>query len=88
MIPTHPYKGQQRKILPGDIFLVTDTASVQFAGDRGIRFRVTFADPRDTTQGWVWLSGIVVDDVGEPLSFRRIFVQKAGLLLFSAAGEA
>lgn len=85
--PTHPFKGGQRKILPGDVFLVTDAASVQFAGDRGLRFRVTYASWA-IHHGWVWLTGHVVDDLGQDGERRRLLVQAPGLILASVAGEA
>lgn len=63
----------------GDVLAVGAAASVQFAGDRGFLFRVTRIDPGPTYDGWLWLTGYVLDKRGEAVARREIFVQRAGL---------
>lgn len=63
----------------GDLLLIDGRASVQFTGDRRLRFRVLSVDPKPTYHGWVWLSGYVLDDHGEAVERRDVFVQVAGL---------
>lgn len=67
----------------GDILFVGKRASVQFAGDRQITFRVTGLPGWVTYDGWIWLSGYTLDDKFEALDKRTIFVQKAGLQAIS-----
>ncbi|WP_123602797.1 hypothetical protein [Micromonospora sp. Llam0] len=64
---------------PGDVLLIGAAASVQFAGDRGFRFRVVAVDKRWTYAGWVWLGGYVLDRDGAAVERREIFVQRDGL---------
>lgn len=67
-------------------------ASVQFAGDRRILFRVIRVMPWSTYEGWVWLDGYELNGSGEAVDRRSIFVQWAGLqrvrLVADRAGAA
>lgn len=62
----------------GDEVTLTRAASVQFAGERRIRFRVIREEPANT-DGWVWLDGYQLDGQGEAVERRRVFVRLAGL---------
>lgn len=64
---------------PGDVLLIGAEASVQFAGGRGFRFRVISVDRKWTYEGWVWLTGYVIDSAGDAAERREIFVQRRGL---------
>jgi hypothetical protein len=64
---------------PGDVLLIDDEASVQFAGLRYLIFRVTKVDDRTTYRGWVWLKGYALDRRGRAVEQREIFVQRKGL---------
>ena len=64
---------------PGETVLLTDAASVQFAGDRAFALRVTRVQPWPTYHGWVWLSGYQLDRTGRADCQRTVFVQVHGL---------
>ncbi|MEU0548208.1 hypothetical protein [Micromonospora sp. NPDC005979] len=64
---------------PGDLLVVDGRASVQFAGDRALTFRVVSVSTQPTYDGWVWLTGYVLDRRGDATVKREIFVQLAGL---------
>ncbi|MGC4805951.1 hypothetical protein [Micromonospora sp. DT233] len=64
---------------PGDLLRVDGCASVQFAGDRALTFRVVSVPDRPTYQGWIWLTGYVLDHRGLATDKREIYVQLAGL---------
>ncbi|MFG1830080.1 hypothetical protein [Micromonospora chersina] len=64
---------------PGDLLRIDGHASVQFAGDRALTFRVVSVCPKPTYTGWVWLTGYVIDRRGQAIDRREIFVQLAGL---------
>jgi hypothetical protein len=66
-------------LLPGDVVHVGADASVQFEGDRALRFRVIRVDERSTYEGWIWLEGYVLGPGGTALQRRRIFVRRNGL---------
>jgi hypothetical protein len=66
---------------PGDVLRIGGEASVQFGGDRVITFRVTVVSKQATYDGWVWLSGYLLDRKGEATAKREIFVQVEGLRL-------
>lgn len=61
----------------GDLLIVGREASVQFL--RPIRFRVIRQLDWITYDGWIWLDGYVLDDRGDAVARRSIFVMKAGL---------
>lgn len=53
-------------------------ASVQFA-IVPIRLRVIGVDPRPTYDGWLWLVGYQLDERGQAIAKREVFVQRAGV---------
>lgn len=62
----------------GDVLYLTREASVQFI--EPILFRVIRCHDWQTYDGWVWLDGYQLDNVGDMAVERRsIFVQMAGL---------
>ncbi|MEU7980849.1 hypothetical protein AB0B63_20230 [Micromonospora sp. NPDC049081] len=69
---------------PGDLLVVDRAASVQFAGERALRLRVVSVCDRPTYDGWIWLTGYVLDRRGEATAKREVFVQLAGLRPVSA----
>ena len=71
---------------PGDVLHVDAAASVQFSGTRSLIFRVIKVGDRPTYDGWVWLTGYVLDWAGNAVDRREIFVQRAGLRLPAPAG--
>lgn len=64
----------------GDLVRVTGRASVQFAGTRALMFRVLAVDRKPTYYQWAWITGYVLDQAGEAVERREIFVQPAGLV--------
>jgi hypothetical protein len=70
---------------PGETYLVGRSASVQFAGDRGLRVRVAQVDPKPTYDGWAWLAVYVLGPDNEATEQRDIYVWAAGLRLVEAA---
>ncbi|MEV4756014.1 hypothetical protein AB0J86_13000 [Micromonospora sp. NPDC049559] len=66
---------------PGDTIIVDGRASVQFAGDRALLFRVVSVPDWATYHGWCWLVGYVLDRTGQAVERRQIFVQTDGLRL-------
>ncbi|MET8547737.1 hypothetical protein [Micromonospora zamorensis] len=64
---------------PGDLLVIDSRASVQFAGDRALTFRAVSVSDQPTYQGWVWLTGYVINRRGNATTKREIFVQLAGL---------
>ncbi|GAA3753438.1 hypothetical protein GCM10022225_42650 [Plantactinospora mayteni] len=64
---------------PGMVVQVGAAASVQFGGRRALPFRVTRVAERPTYHGWCWLTGYTLDENGEAVARREIYVQFAGL---------
>ncbi|QDY08466.1 hypothetical protein FJK98_15955 [Micromonospora sp. HM134] len=64
---------------PGELLIVDRAASVQFTGERALRLRVVSVSDRPTYDGWVWLTGYVLDRRGEATARREVFVRLAGL---------
>lgn len=64
---------------PGDLLRIDGRASVQFAGDRALTFRVVSVCDRPTYAGWIWLTGYVLNRRGQATAKREIYVQLAGL---------
>lgn len=64
----------------GDVYALGTAASVQF-GYRPILFRVirVQTQPCDTYIGWVWLDGYELNQAGDAVERRSVFVQLAGL---------
>ncbi|MFI7575524.1 hypothetical protein [Micromonospora sp. NPDC049497] len=71
---------------PGDLLTIDGRASVQFAGDRALTFRVVSVCDRPTYAGWVWLTGYVINRAGRATAKREVYVQLAGLGFASAVG--
>ena len=69
----------EQTVCAGEVVLVGQAASVQFAGRAGFAFRVVGVDARPTYAGWVWLDGYQLDGRGRVVARRRIFVRQAGL---------
>ncbi|WP_433551372.1 hypothetical protein ACQP08_27505 [Micromonospora zamorensis] len=70
---------------PGDLLLIGEACSVQFAGDRALRLRLASVDLRPTYHGWVWLTGYVLNDRGVAVDKREVYVQQAGVRVLCAA---
>ncbi|MDT0528624.1 hypothetical protein RM555_06415 [Micromonospora sp. DSM 115977] len=64
---------------PGDEFWIGRDASVQFARQPRFVFRVISVCPKPTYQGWVWLTGYQLDELGNAVDKREVFVRLAGL---------
>ncbi|SIM77023.1 hypothetical protein [Micromonospora cremea] len=64
---------------PGGLLAIDGRASVQFAGDRALTFRVVSVSDQPTYHGWIWLTGYVLDRRGEATAKREVYVQLAGL---------
>ncbi|WUW42741.1 hypothetical protein OG271_13670 [Micromonospora rifamycinica] len=64
---------------PGDVLHVDRRASVQFSGERALIFRVIKVSDQPTYDGWLWITGYVLDRAGNARDRREIFVQEAGL---------
>lgn len=54
-------------------------ASVQFAG-RPIRLRLTRVENRLCDNGYVWLTGYELDQAGNAVERREVYVMQAGLV--------
>jgi hypothetical protein len=63
----------------GDVLAIGERASVQFADDRSLLLRVTSVCKRPTYEGWAWITGYVLDQTGQAIDKREVFVQLAGL---------
>lgn len=68
------------------MLLVDGRASVQFAGDRALLLRVISVCRKATYDGWIWLTGYVVDRSGQALDRREIFVHGAEAVGAAAIG--
>ncbi|MEW2475125.1 hypothetical protein AB0875_15165 [Micromonospora gifhornensis] len=64
---------------PGDLLRIDGRASVQFAGDRALTLRVVSVSDRHAYDGWIWLTGYVIDRRGNATTKREIYVQLSGL---------
>ncbi|WP_232534043.1 hypothetical protein [Plantactinospora sp. KBS50] len=64
---------------PGDCVLIGAAASVQFAGERALVFRVVSVSGTPTYHGWGWLTGYVLDERGVAREKREVYVHLAGL---------
>ncbi len=67
-----------RQPCSGDIYALGTAASVQFS-IRPLLFRVIRVESRDTCIGWVWLDGYELNQAGDAVERRSVFVQLAGL---------
>jgi hypothetical protein len=70
----------------GDVLQVSRAASVQFGTP--IHFRVIRVHDWPTYSGWVWLDGYQLNDVGEAVKRRSIYVQATGLRQVAVPGRA
>lgn len=63
----------------GDIVRLGRAASVQFAAP--ILFRVIRVHDWPTYEGWIWLDGYELNQIGDAVERRSVFVQISGLQL-------
>ncbi|MFG2061750.1 hypothetical protein ACGFIK_10035 [Micromonospora sp. NPDC048871] len=61
----------------GDLLHLTRAASVQFGTP--MMFRLIRVLDRQTYDGWVWLDGYQLDQKGDAVTRREVFVQYAGV---------
>ncbi|NBE80282.1 hypothetical protein GVV04_04605 [Micromonospora sp. NEAU-HG-1] len=54
-------------------------ASVQFAGDRALTFRLVSVSDQPTYHGWIWLTGYVLGPSSEATARREVYARTAGL---------
>ena len=66
----------------GDVLRVTRAASVQFTTP--MLFRVIRVHDWSTYNGWAWLDGYELNNAGDAVERRSIFVQLDGLLPVTA----
>ncbi|MCZ7422253.1 MULTISPECIES: hypothetical protein [unclassified Micromonospora] len=64
---------------PGDLLRIDGHASVQFAGGRALTLRVVSVSDRHAYDGWIWLTGYVIDRRGDATAKRELYVRLAGL---------
>ncbi|MEU7618884.1 hypothetical protein AB0B27_22700 [Micromonospora rifamycinica] len=64
---------------PGELLIVDRAASVQFAGERALRFRVVSVGEIVPYRAWLWLTGYVLDRHDRAVARREIFVRLDGL---------
>jgi len=62
----------------GDTVLLGRAASVQFA-HAPIRLRVTRIHDWTTYEGWLWIDGYELDDAGDAVDQRTLFIQPDGV---------
>lgn len=74
-----------RRPRTGDVVKIGSEASVQFAGDRSLILRITKVCDKPTYDGWIRLTGYVLDEGGQTIERREVFVQVAGVRLLRAA---
>ncbi|HEY0698933.1 MAG TPA: hypothetical protein VGD43_14125 [Micromonospora sp.] len=63
----------------GEELWIGREASVQFAGQPCFMFRVISVCPKPTYRGWAWITGYQLDEKGNAVARREIFVRLAGL---------
>ncbi|MFI9525756.1 hypothetical protein [Micromonospora rosaria] len=66
-------------IRPGDVFLLTRAASVQFARPITVRVIHHHAD-RPTYHGWTWIDCYQLDARGDAVARRELYVMPAGMV--------
>ncbi|WP_406075513.1 hypothetical protein [Micromonospora sp. NBC_01638] len=64
---------------PGDVVFVGPACSVQFTGDRTLLVRLVSLGEVDPYNGWLWVTGYVLDARGMAKDKRELYVRKAGL---------
>lgn len=67
----------------GDVVILSKAASVQFAAP--LLFRIIRVHDWPTYEGWIWLDGYELNQQGDAVERRSVFVQVAGL---RAVGKA
>ncbi|MCZ7418857.1 MULTISPECIES: hypothetical protein [unclassified Micromonospora] len=67
----------------GDLLRLTRSASVQF--HRPILFRVIRELGWTTYDGWFWLDGYQLDERGQAVARREVFLRRAGVTLLRPA---
>jgi hypothetical protein len=73
----------------GETVYVGAAASVQFAGERALYLRITKVhDDWHTYDGWAWISGYVLDQRGQAIEQRTLYVRHEGLRLVQPAPRA
>ncbi|WBB78648.1 hypothetical protein O7606_20905 [Micromonospora sp. WMMD882] len=72
-----------RQLRAGDLLQVTRAASVQFVEPMMFRLIRVLVD-RPTFDWWLWLDGYQLNEKGDAIARREIFVQPAGLRKLSA----
>lgn len=77
----HPSGARLADLRPGAIVLVDGCASAQFSASRALTLRLVSVSDRPTYQGWVWVTGYVLDSRGDATAKREVFVRTAGLHL-------
>nr|WTA66659.1 hypothetical protein OHB51_30055 [Micromonospora sp. NBC_00855] len=65
----------------GDVVLIESACSVQFSGERALRLRLTAVGSVDPYDGWVWLTGYVLNAKGMATDKREVYVQRAGIAI-------
>lgn len=70
----------------GDVLRVTRAASVQF--QEPLLFRVIRVHDWPTYDGWAWLDGYQLNNAGDAVARRSIFVQLKGLQMARAGHPA
>ncbi|MCG5440666.1 hypothetical protein [Micromonospora foliorum] len=65
----------------GDVVLIGSACSVQFSGERALRLRLVSIGSVDPYDGWVWLTGYVLDAKGAATDKREVYVQRAGIVV-------
>ncbi|SCF12865.1 hypothetical protein GA0070618_3405 [Micromonospora echinospora] len=64
---------------PGDLVALDGRASPQFGGNRALLLRIASVANALTTDDWVWLTGYVIDALGDAVAKREVFVHRAGI---------
>ncbi|WP_434742802.1 hypothetical protein [Micromonospora sp. SH-82] len=75
--PARAY-GPPTPLRPGDVFLLTSTASPQF--HRPITIRIIRQWDRPTYHGWTWVDCYQLDHRGEATTRRELFLRPDGLV--------
>lgn len=67
----------------GDVVFIGPDCSVQFTGARALVMRLGSIGEVDPYNGWVWVSGYVLDARGLATAKRDLYVIRAGLRVAS-----
>ncbi|MGW3619494.1 hypothetical protein [Micromonospora arida] len=66
---------------PGDVVFLGSACSVQFTGDRALLLRVMSVGEVDPYNGWMWITGYVLDAKGMAKAKRELYVMRAGVVI-------